>query len=719
VLMGSTLVATCTLAPSAVAFAATSGVTSASAGTVSAATASAGTDPITDACQAPTSRSATGGRGAAARPAPAGIVHPRLVGSHAGAASTGTSLRRAGAGTPLARARAGTVDAGGSARVRCAASVIPASNPEHSVAGTMTAIPAATPPYQGGTPPLVYNGGPVMGTSTTVGENTVVPIYWAPSGYTFPAGYTSLVDGFIHNVAAASGTPSNSYAVAAQYYQVVGSTEEHIHYDVLAGSPVDTSAAYPTGGCTPDAGYTACVDDTQVQEEVAAVLTTSALPTGLGTLYPVFFPPGVETCATSTDEAQGGTCSAPSASGYCAYHSAFGPTSPTSADVVYANLPYPSEGNGYTCFSGQSPNDDPAADAVVNLLSHEQNEAITDPFGTAWLDSSGYEMADECNFTFGTALGSTGTGSAAATTEYNEVVNGAHYYLQEMFSNESYALDSADGCVQRVDPPTAAFTVGSAIAGSATAFDGSASSDPYSTTGITSYAWSFGDGSTGSGVAPSHVYASAGTYDVTLAVTDVDGWTGTVTEAVGVAATSTAPGPPTAATAMPGNAEASVSFTPPAADGGSAITGYTVTSDAGQRATGTSSPIEVTGLTNGTSYTFTVSATNAVGTSPPSSPSAAVTPEAPAPTPTTTTTGAGYDLVAADGGIFSFGDAAFYGSTGGIHLNQPIVGMAATPDGKGYWLVAADGGIFSFGDAAFYGSTGGIHLNQPIVGMAL
>jgi hypothetical protein len=74
--------------------------------------------------------------------------------------------------------------------------------------------------------------------------------------------------------------------------------------------------------------------------------------------------------------------------------------------------------------------------------------------------------------------------------------------------------------------------------------------------------------------------------------------------------------------------------------------------------------------------------------------------------------------VAADGGIFSYGDAQFYGSTGAIRLNQPIVGMAATPDGKGYWLVAADGGIFSYGDAAFYGSTGALVLNKPIVGMA-
>lgn len=46
----------------------------------------------------------------------------------------------------------------------------------------------------------------------------------------------------------------------------------------------------------------------------------------------------------------------------------------------------------------------------------------------------------------------------------------------------------------------------------------------------------------------------------------------------------------------------------------------------------------------------------------------------------------------------------------------PIVGMAA-PDGDGYWLVAADGGIFSYGDANFFGSTGAMRLNEPIVAM--
>ena len=120
----------------------------------------------------------------------------------------------------------------------------------------------------------------------------------------------------------------------------------------------------------------------------------------------------------------------------------------------------------------------------------------------------------------------------------------------------------------------------------------------------------------------------------------------------------------------------------------------------------------------------------------------------------------GYWLVATDGGIFSFGGAPFLGSTGGMHLNQPIVGMAgqlrtvaatgwwprteesspsethrstAPPEGSssstspwwawrvdpatgGYWLVATDGGIFSF-NAPFHGSTASLRCNEPVVGM--
>jgi hypothetical protein len=75
-------------------------------------------------------------------------------------------------------------------------------------------------------------------------------------------------------------------------------------------------------------------------------------------------------------------------------------------------------------------------------------------------------------------------------------------------------------------------------------------------------------------------------------------------------------------------------------------------------------------------------------------------------------------VAASDGGVFSYGTARFHGSLGNVHLNAPVVGMAATPDEGGYWLVAADGGVFSFGDARFHGSLGHVHLNAPVVGMA-
>jgi hypothetical protein len=70
-----------------------------------------------------------------------------------------------------------------------------------------------------------------------------------------------------------------------------------------------------------------------------------------------------------------------------------------------------------------------------------------------------------------------------------------------------------------------------------------------------------------------------------------------------------------------------------------------------------------------------------------------------APTPS----GRGYWLTAMDGGVFTFGDGRFYGSTGSMTLNEPVVSIAAQPN-RGYWLVALDGGVFTFGDPLFHGS---------------
>jgi len=81
-------------------------------------------------------------------------------------------------------------------------------------------------------------------------------------------------------------------------------------------------------------------------------------------------------------------------------------------------------------------------------------------------------------------------------------------------------------------------------------------------------------------------------------------------------------------------------------------------------------------------------------------------------------TGWGYLEVASDGGVFNFGNAGFFGSMGGKHLNAPMVGIDSTSDGNGYWEVASDGGVFNFGDAGFFGSMGGKPLVAPVVGIA-
>lgn len=64
----------------------------------------------------------------------------------------------------------------------------------------------------------------------------------------------------------------------------------------------------------------------------------------------------------------------------------------------------------------------------------------------------------------------------------------------------------------------------------------------------------------------------------------------------------------------------------------------------------------------------------------------------------------GYWLVAQEGGIFSYGDAGYYGSAATLPLDEKIVSMASTPSGHGYWMLAADGGVFTYGDAIFRGS---------------
>ncbi|MDQ6784724.1 MAG: hypothetical protein M3063_15065 [Actinomycetota bacterium] len=282
-------------------------------------------------------------------------------------------------------------------------------------------------------PPLVYDGGALMGTATTVGEATVTPIFWSPGGPSdYSPAYTSLINGYLTNVDAASGSSDNVYSVNTEYYQTINGQNTNIKYLIHAGAEHDDTNTYPTEGCKPAPKYTACVTDAQLQTELTAYLTANNLPTDSGHLYPVFFPPGVETVKGNSN----------SISGYCGYHNAF--ASP-SGQVLYGNEPSPIDG----CRSGgQTPNGDPNADAAIDTLSHEINESITDPSG-GWTDSAkpANENADECANNFGVPLGSTDPNNPD-TTRYNQVINGGRYYTQEEFSNASYATGEFKGCVQ-------------------------------------------------------------------------------------------------------------------------------------------------------------------------------------------------------------------------------------------------------------------------------
>ncbi|HLJ66096.1 MAG TPA: hypothetical protein VKX16_01890 [Chloroflexota bacterium] len=268
---------------------------------------------------------------------------------------------------------------------------------------------------------LYHSGGSVQ-----TGTHHTFAVYWNPWGSSFSGTYQTLINGYFGNVAAASGASSNVYAIDTQYYQNIGHTTYIQYSENFAGSVQDSTTPSSSGCSSTSGGRLGCVSDAQIQQELQKVITANKLPEGLGYEYFVFLGNGVSTCS-------GSSCFV---STFCAYHSNFTDGN-TGQTVLYANMPY----TGYSlsaCGSGQYPNNDPAADSTINVTSHEANETITDPLGNAWFDRSGYEIGDKCAWNFGSSQGSTQYG------QYNQTINGAHYYMQQEWTNKS------SGCAQHM-----------------------------------------------------------------------------------------------------------------------------------------------------------------------------------------------------------------------------------------------------------------------------
>jgi hypothetical protein len=257
---------------------------------------------------------------------------------------------------------------------------------------------------------LLYHGGPVMTTNKTYA------IYWVPSGYSIASGYDSTINQFFTDVAHDSGLGSNVYAVDTQY--------SSIQYSSSFGGAYTDTTAFPASGCPIYEGdITECLTDAQIQTEVDNAIAHNGWTRNGTNMFFVFTPGAVGSCFDST----GSECAY---TAYCAYHGT------TNSGAIYANQPYAFHAG---CDEGQYPNGSSnQADPTINVTSHEHNEAITDPQLNAWYDGAGYEIGDKCAWDFGPVQGSNGS-------EYNQTINGHHYFLQREYSNSGHACDQTFG----------------------------------------------------------------------------------------------------------------------------------------------------------------------------------------------------------------------------------------------------------------------------------
>jgi len=235
---------------------------------------------------------------------------------------------------------------------------------------------------------IQYHGGPVMLTTKTV-------YYIWYGNWSGNSAVTILTD-LANNI---GGSP----------YFNINST-----YTNSAGTPITNAVSY--GGSTTD-NYSrgTRLSDTAIRNVVSDAITSGRLPKSTNGIYFVL---------TSQDvTATSGFCTQ-----YCGWH--------THATISGSDIKYAFVGNPARCLSScaaqtTGPNGNAGADGMASIVSHELEEAVTDPDLNAWYDSSGEENADKCAWTFGT------TSTASNGSKYNMTLGSRNYLIQQNWVNAS------------------------------------------------------------------------------------------------------------------------------------------------------------------------------------------------------------------------------------------------------------------------------------------
>ncbi len=459
--------------------------------------------------------------------------------------------------------------------------------------------------------PLQYHEGPIDPASYTYA------IYWDPTG-AYHSDWMRLIDGYLHDVGAASGQLSNPFALNSQY---TGPNGTRAGYRSTFRGAYTDNAPYPaTNECKEPLAQPTCLTDKQIRAELKRFIAAEGLPTGREIVYFVLTPPavtlcldetGTGACSTSdkeieeevaTEETLNKPGSAANTTGFCGYHSVIEPASgspivygvqpwiaghaghvtreiplanllPTGAALACQNGHILFEPNQATSFVHFDSYETGLADLIINSLSLEQSDIVVNPLlSNGWFQNvTNAEQADMCRGVFSPVKEITKEEKLEGTHAEkvgNESINGDSYYLQYAYSSVGVTSGQANVCWSGVEL-LPHFTATNPVDHSdIVAFDALESSmtldanprelkldEPYT---VPIYKWEFGDGtSTGpssSAASVLHSYRGGGEYRVTLTLTDSGGNVGSITQTIDVN-----PLPPPAPPASSGTASGSSS----------------------------------------------------------------------------------------------------------------------------------------------------------------